>query len=99
MSLLISAKAPDNSTPVGPPPTITILYLPSFSVSVDERIFSKFSLFDYLWVAPAILYTEGLYVIGKMVRILPYKWMLWLVNKPSIIVGIYTRLFGSRTRN
>ena len=64
-----------------------------------QRIYSKFSVFDYLWVAPAILYTKGLYVIGKMVRILPYKWMLWLVNKPSVVVGIYTRLFGSKTRN
>ncbi len=56
----------------------------------------KFFLSDYVWVAPAIAYTKGLYVIGKMVRILPYKWMLWLVNKPSIVVGIYTRLFGSK---
>jgi hypothetical protein len=63
-----------------------------------HRDFTSFSLFDYLWVAPAILYTKGLYLIGKMVRILPLKWMLWLVNKPSVVVGIYTHLFGSKTR-
>lgn len=63
-----------------------------------QRDFTGFSVFDYLWIAPAILYTKGLYVVGRMARILPYKWMLWLVNKPSVIVGIYTRLFGSKTR-
>ncbi len=63
-----------------------------------QRNSTKFSLFDYLWIAPAIIYTKGLYVIGKAVRILPFNWMLWLVNKPSVIVGIYTKLFGSKTR-
>jgi len=63
-----------------------------------QREFTRFSVFSYLWVAPAILYTKGLYLIGKMVKILPYKWMLWLINKPSVIVGIYTKLFGSKTR-
>ncbi len=63
-----------------------------------QREFTRFSVINYLWVAPAILYTKGLYLIGKMVKILPYKWMLWLINKPSLIVGIYTKLFGSKTR-
>jgi hypothetical protein len=63
-----------------------------------QREFTKFTLKEYLWVTPAILYTQGLYLIGKMVRILPYKWMLWLINKPSFIVGVYTRFFGSKTK-
>lgn len=62
-----------------------------------QRVLSKFSFPDYIWVAPAIIYTKGLYVIGKMVRILPFKWMLWLVNKPSFVVRIYSRYFGSKT--
>ncbi len=61
-----------------------------------KRDVTRFSIFDYLWVAPAIAYTQGLYVIGKAVKILPYKWMLYIVNKPSLIVRIYTRLFGSK---
>lgn len=63
-----------------------------------RRDSTRFSIWDYLWVAPAIAYTQGLYVIGKLVKILPFSWMLWLVNKPSIVVGIYTWLFGSKTR-
>jgi len=63
-----------------------------------QRVSAKFSVFDYLWIAPAIAYTKGLYLIGKMVKILPYKWMVWLVNKPSVVVGVYTKFFGSRTR-
>jgi hypothetical protein len=63
-----------------------------------RRVSDKFNMFEYLWVAPAILYTKGLYAIGKMVRILPYKWMLRLVNKPSVIVSIYTRFFGAKTK-
>jgi hypothetical protein len=61
-----------------------------------ERDFTRFSPADYLRVAPAILYTRGLYLIGKMVRILPFSWMLWLINKPSVVVKIYTRLFGNK---
>ena len=63
-----------------------------------QREFTRFSVLGFLWVAPAILYTKGLYLIGEMVKILPYKWMLWLINKPSFIVGIYTKFFGSRTK-
>jgi len=63
-----------------------------------QRKTTIFSIFDYLWVAPAIIYTKGLYILGKMVRVLPFKWMLWLVNKPSFIVAIYTMLFGSKTK-
>ncbi len=62
------------------------------------RVSESFTSFEYLWVTPAIIYTKGLYVIGKLVRILPFKWMLWLVNKPSVVVRIYTWLVGSRTR-
>ena len=64
-----------------------------------QRVSTKFTPLEYLWVAPAILYTKGLYVIGKMVRLLPFSWMLWLINKPSFIVGIYTRFFRAKTRN
>ena len=63
-----------------------------------KRDSTKFSTFEYLWVAPALLYTQGLYVVGKMVNILPFRWMLWLINKPSLVVGLYTWLFGSKTR-
>jgi hypothetical protein len=63
-----------------------------------QRTSIKSSILDYLWVTPAIVYTKGLYVIGKMVRILPFKWMLWLVNKPSIVVWVYTKLFGAKAR-
>jgi hypothetical protein len=62
-----------------------------------QRDFTKFTVMDYLWVTPAILYTQGLYLIGRMVKILPFKWMLWLINKPSFIVDVYTRFFGART--
>ena len=62
-----------------------------------KREFTKFSVVDYLWVTPAIIYTQGLYLIGRMVKILPYKWMIWLINKPSVVVGVYTRFFGART--
>jgi hypothetical protein len=62
-----------------------------------HREFTKFTVKEYLWVTPAILYTRGLYLIGIMVKVLPYKWMLWLINKPSFIVGVYTRFFGSKT--
>jgi len=63
-----------------------------------SREHSSFTPLEYLWVAPAILYTKGLYSIGKLVSLLPYKSMLWLVNKPSVVVGIYTRFFSSNTR-
>jgi len=63
-----------------------------------RRVSVCFTPFEYLWVTPAIIYTKGLYVIGKMVRILPFKWMLWLLNKPSVIVKIYTRMFGKGTK-
>jgi hypothetical protein len=63
-----------------------------------SRISTRFPVWDYLWVAPAIVYTQGLNVIGKMARMLPYKWMLWLVNKPSVVVGVYTCLFGAKNR-
>ncbi len=63
-----------------------------------ERLNINFCLTDYLWVTPAILYTKGLYFVGKLVGVLPFKWMLWLMNKPSVIVSIYTRLFESRKK-
>jgi hypothetical protein len=62
------------------------------------RDYTRFTIFEYVWVTPAIIYTKGLYLLGKMVKILPYKWMLWLINKPSFIVGIYTRFFRSKTK-
>jgi hypothetical protein len=63
-----------------------------------QRINTKFSLLDYFRVTPAIAYTKGLYLIGKSVKVLPYKWMVWLINKPSFIVAIYTKLFASKTK-
>ncbi|MEI6060483.1 MAG: sulfotransferase [Bacteroidota bacterium] len=62
-----------------------------------QRDSVKFAPAEYLWVAPAILYTKGLYVIGKLVSLLPFRWMLWLMNKPSVVVGLYTMLFKSRS--
>jgi len=64
-----------------------------------HREFAKFTVMEYLWVTPAIVYTQGLYFIGRMVKILPYKWMIWLINKPSFIVSVYTRFFGSKTKS
>jgi len=58
-----------------------------------EPLFVRFSWFDYFRVAPAVVYTQGLYVIGRMAKVLPFDWMLWLINKPSVVVYIYTKLF------
>jgi hypothetical protein len=63
-----------------------------------QRINTRFPILDYIWVTPAIVYTKGLYLIGKSVKILPYNWMIWLINKPSFIVGVYTKLFASKTK-
>lgn len=63
-----------------------------------KRDFTQFRLTEHLWVLPAIVYTKGLYLLGGAVKLLPYKLMLWLVNKPSVVVGIYTSLFGSKTK-
>lgn len=61
-----------------------------------QREFTRFSVFNYLGAAPAIVYTKGLYLIGKMVKILPHSWMLWVINKPSFVVKMYTKMKGKR---
>lgn len=56
-----------------------------------SRDYPKFNILLYLWILPAILYSRGLYSIGWMVRLLPYKQMMWLLNKPSVVVKIYAK--------
>ncbi len=62
-----------------------------------KREVKKFSVPEYCWVAPAIVYTKGLYFIGALVRLLPFSWMIRVMNKPSVIVAIYSRLHGAKT--
>lgn len=50
----------------------------------------------FLWTLPAVLYAKGLYAIGWLVTLLPYKTMMWLLNKPSILVKIYSGLFRKK---
>jgi len=57
---------------------------------------SEFACIDYLKVLPVVLYTKGLYLIGKIVKILPFSWMLWIINKPSFVVKVYSKLKSSR---
>lgn len=57
-----------------------------------RRDFSKFNILLYLWILPAVLYSRGLYSVGWIVRLLPYKQMMWLLNKPSVVVKIYTKI-------
>jgi hypothetical protein len=59
------------------------------------REFTGFNLSLFLWTLPAVLYSRWLYSVGWMVGLLPYKQMMWLLNKPSIVVKIYSLLFRS----
>ncbi len=59
-----------------------------------RRDFTKFSIWDHVKVWPAIFYTKGLYWLGKGVEMLPYPLMIWLINKPSFVVKMYTRVKG-----
>lgn len=56
-----------------------------------KREFTRFSIIDRAAVWPAILYTKGLYLIGNAIRLLPFKWMMWLINKPSFVVKMYSK--------
>lgn len=53
----------------------------------------RFSLVVFLWSTPAIIYAKWLYLLGYLVALLPYKTMMWLLNKPSVLVKWYSRLF------
>jgi hypothetical protein len=58
-----------------------------------SRDFPDFNFLLYFWTLPAVLYSKWLYFVGWMVRLLPYKQMMWLLNKPSIVVMMYTWFF------
>ena len=62
------------------------------------REFCGFNLFLFLWAMPAVLYSKWLYSVGRMVGLLPYKQMMWLLNKPSLTVKIYSRLFRGKNK-
>jgi LPS sulfotransferase NodH len=65
-----------------------------------QRDYVKFNFLLSLWIFPAVLYSKWLYSVGWMVGLLPYRQMMWLLNKPSFIVKIYTRFFADlKTRN
>jgi len=53
---------------------------------------TQFSPLLRLWTFPAILYAKWLYAVGWMVSLLPYRCMMWLLNKPSVLVKMYTKL-------
>jgi hypothetical protein len=58
-----------------------------------SREYNSFSLSVFLWSLPAVLYAKWLYTVGWLVALLPYKTMMWLLNKPSVLVKLYTRIF------
>jgi hypothetical protein len=57
-----------------------------------RRNYQNFNILAYLWSLPAVLYARWLYSVGWLVGLLPYRTMMWLLNKPSVVVRIYTRL-------
>lgn len=61
-----------------------------------KRDFKNFNLALFLWTLPAVVYSKWLYSVGWMVGLLPYREMMWLLNKPSFIVKIYTKFFRKR---
>jgi hypothetical protein len=61
-----------------------------------RRDFKDFNFSLYLLTLPAVLYSKWLYYVGWMVGLLPYKQMMWLLNKPSTIVKIYTWFFRKK---
>jgi len=61
-----------------------------------RREFPGFNFLLFLWTFPAVLYSKWLYSVGWMVGLLPYKQMMWLLNKPSVIVKIYAWFFSHR---
>lgn len=46
----------------------------------------------FLWTLPAVCYAKWLYTVGWMVSLLPYDTMMWLLNKPSVLVRAYSAL-------
>ncbi len=61
-----------------------------------RRESAKFNLFLYLWTLPAVAYSKWLYSVGWMVSLLPYETMMWLLNKPSVIVKLYSKIIRRR---
>ncbi|MBM3437163.1 MAG: hypothetical protein FJY07_13215 [Bacteroidetes bacterium] len=61
-----------------------------------ERDYNRFNLFVFIWTLPAILYAKWLVNVGWMVGLLPYKPMMWLLNKPSFIVKMYRKFFSRK---
>jgi len=57
-----------------------------------ERDYKRFNPLVFIWTLPAILYAKWLVNVGWMVGLLPYSIMMWLLNKPSVIVKWYTKL-------
>ncbi|MBK7174499.1 MAG: sulfotransferase [Bacteroidales bacterium] len=55
------------------------------------REYKRFNIGIFLWSFPAIIYAKWLYTVGWMVGLLPYRFMMWLLNKPSLLVKIYTQ--------
>lgn len=53
---------------------------------------TSFGLLFRLWVFLAVGYAKWLYKVGWMVSLLPYKTMMWLLNKPSVVVRWYSAL-------
>lgn len=58
----------------------------------------RFDFAVYFWSLPAVAYAKGLYVLGYWVAFLPYRWMMWLLNKPSVVVSLYTRYKSFRVK-
>jgi len=59
-----------------------------------DREYKRFNPCVFLWSVPAVLYAKWLYSVGWLVSLLPYKTMMWLLNKPSLLVKIYSSLFN-----
>jgi hypothetical protein len=58
-----------------------------------SREYRRLNILLFLWAMPAVLYSKWLNIVGGMVSLLPYRTMMWLLNKPSVIVKIYSGLF------
>jgi hypothetical protein len=55
------------------------------------REYKSFNPGVFIWALPAILYAKWLYTVGWLVSLLPYKTMMWLLNKPSFLVKVYSK--------
>lgn len=56
------------------------------------REYRSFNPGVFIWALPVILYAKWLYTVGWLVSLLPYKTMMWLLNKPSFLVKVYSKL-------